>query len=433
MTKKAAIALLLFLLIQFSVFCPTLGATTYDSPMFQHDAAHSGNSNTAMQGTPVSVWNFTGKSDLSIAAVVDGVVYCTTGQFKRDEIYAIDSSSGQLIWNSSYYDSSGTLFFCPAVVDGVVYTLTTAYNASNGNLLLNYTDVYASTSPTVANGMVYFGTNQSNFGNGGVVAIDAKTGQTVWSFIGTGGQLPYGGKVQYPPAVENGIVYFSCGGGVYALNALNGALLWHYSEIDKGWGSLGCVSVADRQVYDNVAGNLSCITANGLNWSVESGRGNRFAALKNGVVYINSVALDASNGKVIWNNSLTGLSSPALVDGVVFYGHYWHSEGGSHGHWYKHGIVGCNVTTGDVVWEFTLPGFSDSQDGGCVSIGNNLLLYSDESTLYAFSLAPNSLFNFQFDITSFTLIAAVITVTMTVLMLLLITKKRRNEASAKLS
>lgn len=388
MTKAPAMVLTLFLLIPLAAFFPS-DAAADNWPMFQHDAAHSGYSNTTMQVSPISAWNFTGKSDLSIAAVANGVVYVSSDGFLRNEIYGVNASTGQLIWNSSYYIVDYAALFCPAIADGIVYTLTTAYNASNGNFLFNYTSVNASTSPTAANGIVYFGTNSSNnFAPGGVIAINGRTGQQVWSFTGEQGQLMYGGMVHYPLAVKDGVVYFSSGGGVYALNAANGALLWRYSAIDKGWGSLGCVSVADEQVYDNIAGNLSCISAQNLRWKLDTGRGNRFAAVNNGVVYINSVALDASSGTVIWNNSLTGLSSPVLADGVVFYGHYWHSDEGSHGKWNKHGIVGCNATTGEVVWEYTLSGFSDSQDGGYVSVANNMLFYSDESTVYAFNLQP---------------------------------------------
>jgi outer membrane protein assembly factor BamB len=388
MKKVSAVVLAFFMLLPIVAFSPS-NASADDWLMFQHDAAHSGYSNTTMQVTPFSIWNFTGKSDLSVAAIADGVVYCCSDGFLRNEIYGINASTGQLLWNSSYYITDYASLFCPAIVDGVVYTLTTAYNASNGDLLFNYTNVNASTSPTVANGIVYFGTNISNnFAPGGVIAIDGKTGEQLWSFTGELGTFMFGGMVHYPPAVEDGVVYFSSGGGVYALNAANGALLWCYSAIDKGSGSLGCINLADGQVYDNVAGILSSLSAGDLRWSVDSGRGNRFAAINNGVIYINSVALEASSGTVIWNNNLTGLSSPVLTDGVVFYGHYWYSDEGSHGKWNKHGVVGCNATTGEVVWEYTLSGFSDSQDGGYVSVANNMLFYTDESTVYAFNLQP---------------------------------------------
>jgi outer membrane protein assembly factor BamB len=389
MTKRClAFVFALLLLVPLIAFPSTNAASTNNWSMLQHDAAHSGYSNTTLQGTPISIWNFSGKSTLSSVVVSNGVAYFTSGGFIQNEIYAVNASTGQLIWNNSYYKPSSGAMPCPAVDDGVVYTTTTGYNASNGNLLFNYTNVNASTSPTVANSLVYFGTNSSNFfAPGGVVALNGKTGQEVWSFTGEQGQFMYGGMVQYPPAVETGIVYFSSGGGVYALNAAYGDLLWHNSAIDKGWGSLGCISVSEGRIYDNVAGTLICMGHSSWTAAVGGG-GNEFAAIANGTVFLNSCALDASTGKVIWNNSLTGLSSPVLADGIVFYGHYWYSDEGSHGRYNKHGMIGCNATTGEIVWNYTLPDFYDSQSGGYISIGNGMLFYSDSSTVYAFNLAP---------------------------------------------
>src|SRR6266536_1748971 len=63
-------------------------------------------------------------------------------------------------------------------------------------------------SPAVANGVVYAGSQ-----NGTFYALSASTGRKRWSY-GTGGQ------VQSSPAVANGVVYFdSFDGNVYALKA----------------------------------------------------------------------------------------------------------------------------------------------------------------------------------------------------------------------
>lgn len=49
------------LLIPLAAFFPS-DAAADNWPMFQHDAAHSGYSNTTMQVSPISAWNFTGAS-----------------------------------------------------------------------------------------------------------------------------------------------------------------------------------------------------------------------------------------------------------------------------------------------------------------------------------------------------------------------------------
>ena len=75
-----------------------------------------------------------------------------------------------------------------------------------------------SSSPAVANGVVYVGSLDGN-----VYALDARTGGLLWSYA-TG----YG--VESSPAVANGVVYVGSEylgtGGVYALDASTGALLW---------------------------------------------------------------------------------------------------------------------------------------------------------------------------------------------------------------
>ena len=90
MTKAPAMVLTLFLLIPLAAFFPS-DAAADNWPMFQHDAAHSGYSNTTMQVSPISAWNFTGKSDLSIAAVANGVVYVSSDGFLRNEIYGVNA------------------------------------------------------------------------------------------------------------------------------------------------------------------------------------------------------------------------------------------------------------------------------------------------------------------------------------------------------
>ena len=72
-------------------------------------------------------------------------------------------------------------------------------------------------SPAVANGVVYFGSDDS-----WLYALDATTGAKLWSF-----EAGYSyDAVQSSPSVVNGVVYV--GGrdfNVYALNASTGAML----------------------------------------------------------------------------------------------------------------------------------------------------------------------------------------------------------------
>ena len=85
-------------------------------------------------------------------------------------------------------------------------------NVNNvGNLELKWSYATGGTvysSPAVANGVVYVGSEDNN-----LYALDAKTGAKLWSYA-------TGGPVDSSPAVANGVVYVgSDDNNVYALNA----------------------------------------------------------------------------------------------------------------------------------------------------------------------------------------------------------------------
>src|SRR5215469_6710066 len=93
----------------------------------------------------------------------------------------------------------------------------TSSNVSNLTLDWNYTTGQAITSsPAVANGLVYVGSDK-------LYALDAVTGALKWSYI-TGG-----GGINSSPKVTNGVVYVgSDDDKLYALDAVTGALKWSY-------------------------------------------------------------------------------------------------------------------------------------------------------------------------------------------------------------
>jgi hypothetical protein len=106
-----------------------------------------------------------------------------------------------------------------------------ALKASTGAFLWKYpTDGEVLSSPAVANGMVYVGSDDYN-----LYALNAKTGVLVWSF--TTAYDPSS------PTVANGLVYVGAAGSmVYALNASSGAQLWNYAT-DGGMYSAPAVVI----------------------------------------------------------------------------------------------------------------------------------------------------------------------------------------------
>ena len=96
-----------------------------------------------------------------------------------------------------------------------------ALNANTGVELWSYA-TGESSSPAVANGVVYVGSEDKK-----VYALNASTGAKLWRYA-------TGNAVYSSPAVANGVVYVGSGGNEYALNASTGALLWSYAR--AAWG-----------------------------------------------------------------------------------------------------------------------------------------------------------------------------------------------------
>ena len=110
------------------------------------------------------------------------------------------------------------------------------------SLLWKYTTGdFVSSSPAVAHGVLYVGSNDGN-----IYALNAGTGALLWKYFLA---------VQSSPAVANGAVYFGSGyGNVYALNASTGALLWKYAT---GFDVFSSPAVANGVVYvGSYDGNL---------------------------------------------------------------------------------------------------------------------------------------------------------------------------------
>ena len=126
--------------------------------------------------------------------------------------------AGEVAWR---FPTSGPLLSEPAVVDGVVYQTTgdkriLALNETDGQILWEVAasgPVYA--SPVVTEDTVYVGLLDSD-----LVALDRLTGEMRWAFDSDG-------PIFAPAIVHNGVVYpVDWSGTVYGVDALDGNELW---------------------------------------------------------------------------------------------------------------------------------------------------------------------------------------------------------------
>jgi outer membrane protein assembly factor BamB len=213
--------------------------------------------------TGTEVWRMTGTSSFSVPAIVGGVAY--THQ-SGGTLLALDAATGAVIWqvdaggagpaNETTTVAGGRVFAFTingaleafdavtglldwsadvgkypgpevAVADGVVLARSSesdvhveAFDAETGAELWTSPELgyYSDATPTVANGLVFIGAQYSGFSGCGVCALDALTGEMVWSSDGGGMNPDYGSAT-----VVNGMVYatyYDTGGGPSGLRPL---------------------------------------------------------------------------------------------------------------------------------------------------------------------------------------------------------------------
>jgi outer membrane protein assembly factor BamB len=317
------------------------------------------------------IWKYTGPGSLMFPGtptVADGKVYATTGQaeafggeYGESEFACLDAYTGRLIWRipveafaprESVIVAYGNLYMIPAGVTTAVDSLTGAEYTSNNqvwafsttdwsmyrhdaehtgvgqsgptNLLLKWnftTEGAIVSSPTIAQGIAYFGSQDKN-----IYAVNAENGDFIWKF-------PTQERVGSSPAVVNGRLYTGADDGyVYCLDAYNGSLLWQQFA----------------------GGNLPA----NLNAAVQL---RSSPAVVGGAVYVGALdnktyAFDAATGDPLWSYPTQGqiTSSPAVVDGAV----YITSQEPTTGVIYK-----LNATDGALLWQKSLPYVSTLSGG----------------------------------------------------------------------
>jgi len=176
-------------------------------------------------------------------------------------------------------------------------------------------------SPVVVDGVVYVGS-----ANGALYAVDAESGQQKWGF-------PTGGRIVSSPAVAAGVVYVtSYDGNLYAVDAATGKEKWHFkTKGERRFAAPGIHGVlpATERMPDPFDFFMSS------------------PAVVDGVVFFGSgdtniYAVDAATGKERWHHKTGDVvhASPAVEDGTVFVGS-WDS-------WF----YALDAKTGKQKWKF---------------------------------------------------------------------------------
>lgn len=156
--------------------------------------------------------------------VVDSVLYVAS-----DGLYALDAITGALKWK---YSTEEQLTSSPAVAEGIVYCVTVngpiyAISADSGTLKWkserNIIIVFS--SPAIRDNTLFIG-GQYNGKENYVFALDAETGILKWKY-------PTEGQIFSSPAVAKGMVFIgSNDNNLYALDTETGALKWRYETLE---------------------------------------------------------------------------------------------------------------------------------------------------------------------------------------------------------
>lgn len=264
------------------------------------------------------VWTFdTGVEVYASPTVVDGILYSGSGFVGPGETYALDASTGDLVWDASLGAEA------PAVRGGVAYAA-----------------------------------------HGDVAAVDASTGEPIWSY--PGGEDGFLSGVALVQDVVYAVAYR---GEIVALDASDGTLLWSRSVPDSLWaaptvaGGALVVGTPEERVYSVDA------STGAIRWKRRSSSYIlNSATVAHGVVYIGAAdrlyALDAQTGDRIWRTSQVGAgTTPAVVGGVVYLGTGYGN------------VDAYDASTGDLVWRFHAGGgdveSSPTVANGVVYVGSN--------------------------------------------------------------
>ncbi len=339
-----------------------------------------------------STKNYTAVVNNAVPVIQEALVYFgnVDGGF-----YALDALTGALKWRR--FANGGFSYAAPAYSDGKIYTTNTTgtiycYDALTGSTIWEFspggTQQSSESSPTIANGAVFFGVNSDE-----MISLDATTGALRWRFqagqnvstsavIHNGvvyfsasdskayavdfntGQLIWqtsipGSTVFAGPTYHSGTIYTSSGFGfLHALNAATGAQNWRFSA-DSFSLSYGSPAIVDNVLFIGSANRYQDFTRKGSLYAINATNGQLvWQALDNIGFYTSPsiegdrlfiagytglYAVNRHTGALIWEklSVAPNSASPLVANGIVYQG-----SGGSH--WF----FAFNAATGAELWRY---------------------------------------------------------------------------------
>lgn len=237
-------------------------------------------------------------------------------------------------------------------------------------------DGAVTTSPAVAEGMVFVGTLAGKF-----YALDMFTSEIIWMFEADS-------PISSSPVVINGTVFFGTEepGNVFALDSYTGLARWVYA-VPNGAAVYSSPAIFDEKVFFGCSDRyLRCLSEfeGELLWTTYIG-GEKLSspAIADNMLFITSpyvYAVDVFTGRLLWKyvTSWAVFSAPAVTDGLVFIGSRNDDK-----------VYALEQTSGELVWSFRSGGWFTSP--AVDSVKNLVILGCRDARVYCLSEHTGSL------------------------------------------
>jgi eukaryotic-like serine/threonine-protein kinase len=234
-----------------------------------------------------------------------------------DQLVQSHKIQGKLLWSQHL----GPIFSSPVVGINILYIASTngylyALKEDTGALVWRvHLNNYLTDATPALEGQVLFVAIQST----ALEALNAQTGQAYWTF-------DTGEKIQAPPLIAGNRVLCISSTTLWVLNATSGQLMWKFHRGANGWPSTGSPTVAGSVVYVGLGTGTQLYALNLLDghmlWSFDTtDRIVSEALVKDNSIYIATwhgmiFALDRTSGRKRWAYSLNTNHTQNVVDGV---------------------------------------------------------------------------------------------------------------------
>ncbi len=371
----------------------TESVTQYDWAMHGYNPTGISASPSTLPNQNTTSWisDLPGATVWSYPIEAEGRVFLGAG----GHLNAWNETDGTFLWNFKAPDQpgyprnaaadNGMVFFGTAEPGG--YGSIYALNASTGELIWNFTTQGEIRAPIVAEGRLYFG-DEISPPPAKIRCLNATTGVQIWEYATQDKGIIV--------ATANGKIFATCGhwetaanARIYCLDMYNGTHVWN---VNVNRDMTGGISVASGKVYVTVGNeNANCIVL-ALNASDGSEIwGNNYSngyagrtAVADGKLFVGMggsgrgvYALNETDGSEIWTFPFPSGSGPrggpVIGGNKVFFAMYDPANL----------ICALNTTNGSMVWSYQLAGGVHSWSS---AVANERLIVADhwDHKIYAF-------------------------------------------------